>query len=110
MSQSLYIADDNDICCYLHDSVDARNSSVYAGEHWTDNDQLGNRASLRVRSGEQGLQITKLVEEDAGLYRCRVDFKSSPTKNFRINLSVIGKSLNCELKILRAHVLIFAVL
>uniref|UniRef100_A0A6A7FZD0 Protein turtle homolog A-like n=4 Tax=Hirondellea gigas TaxID=1518452 RepID=A0A6A7FZD0_9CRUS len=70
-------------------SVDARGSSMYSGEHWSDPDQLGTRGSVKVRSGHQGLYLTKLVPEDAGQYRCRVDFKTSPTKNFRINLQII---------------------
>uniref|UniRef100_A0A6A7G0P9 Protein turtle homolog A-like n=1 Tax=Hirondellea gigas TaxID=1518452 RepID=A0A6A7G0P9_9CRUS len=70
-------------------SVDARGSSLYTGEHWSDVEQLGSRASLKVRPGRQGLLLTKLTNEDAGLYRCRVDFKSSPTRNLRIRLEII---------------------
>jgi len=38
------------------------------------------------------LIINPVYEEDAGEYRCRVDFRKSRTKNFVAKLTVFGKS------------------
>lgn len=42
-------------------------------------------------SSRAALRVTNVTEQDAGAYRCRVDFRDSPTKNYRIILRVIGE-------------------
>ena len=44
-------------------------------------------------SPDSSLGIDPLRPEDGGVYRCRVDFREAPTKNTKIDLQLISKSL-----------------
>ncbi|CAL4080277.1 unnamed protein product, partial [Meganyctiphanes norvegica] len=70
--------------------VDLRNRRRDNAVH-SPNTVLQNRArfDLRRRPGGSGLRIGNVWSNDDGFYRCRVDFKASPTKNSRIHLTVI---------------------
>ncbi|XP_028037558.1 nephrin-like [Bombyx mandarina] len=57
--------------------------------HWSDPTTLGVRATFRSDSRPAVLILSKLRPEDSGQYRCRVDFIKSPTKNTRLNLTVL---------------------
>ncbi|CAG5013693.1 unnamed protein product [Parnassius apollo] len=57
--------------------------------HWSDPTTLGTRASFRTNTTPAVLVLTRLRPEDSGQYRCRVDFIKSPTKNTRLNLTVL---------------------
>lgn len=46
---------------------------------------------LYDNSSKAALKVTNVTEQDAGAYRCRVDFRDSPTRNYRIILRVIGQ-------------------
>jgi hypothetical protein len=48
------------------------------------------RAVMRVSSTPAALVISSLIPADQGLYKCRADFKKSPTKHFLLNLTVIA--------------------
>ena len=37
------------------------------------------------------LSIDRVSEADGGRYRCRADFKKSPTKNYGLQLTVLSK-------------------
>ncbi|XP_045520982.1 hemicentin-1-like [Pieris brassicae] len=55
--------------------------------HWADA-SLGGRARWHA-SPHSALKIRDVVPTDRALYRCRVDFKVSPTKNHKLMLHVI---------------------
>lgn len=60
--------------------------------HWADENVLGSKAHFYYDGNPPALRIRDIKRGDAGLYRCRVDFQKSPTRNWRINLTVLGKS------------------
>lgn len=37
------------------------------------------------------LILSNVAEKDEGIYRCRIDYSSSATKNYRVSLLVIGE-------------------
>lgn len=58
-------------------------------KHWSDEQQLGSRASLEVGPSRAVLRLTSLTKADQGLYTCRVDFKLRPTETTRVSLTVV---------------------
>ena len=79
--------------CYLI-RYDARDRFASRPRHWSDENVLGRRAFFNTVHQPSALSIDNVRESDAGLYRCRVDFKKSPTQNSRVNLTVIGELHN----------------
>lgn len=60
--------------------------------HWAASDDLGNRTHFFTGNGHHARLKVKAVKfEDQGIFRCRVDFSNSPTRNFRVNLTLVGK-------------------
>ncbi|XP_068238621.1 uncharacterized protein [Palaemon carinicauda] len=53
------------------------------------NSTLSRRTSFRTDRSPAALIIQKAEMDDAGMYRCRVDFHHSPTLNYRVNLTVV---------------------
>ena len=76
--------------CLLSESHDSRGSGGRSKE-WSDFKTFGERVRFDLMASPSSLILERLRAEDAGLYRCRVDFKKSPTRNARANLSVISE-------------------
>ncbi|XP_043277129.1 nephrin-like isoform X5 [Venturia canescens] len=70
-------------------SFDSRETgSLEQGMHWQD-PNLNGRGSFSHADKPASLRLESVRESDAGLYRCRVDFRQSPTRNSKVNLTVI---------------------
>lgn len=75
-------------------SLDARSRDLASAIHWAVSDDLGKRTYFQIGNGHQArLKVTKVTYRDQGIFRCRVDFVNSPTRNFRVNLTLVGE---CE--------------
>ncbi|CAL4156304.1 unnamed protein product, partial [Meganyctiphanes norvegica] len=70
-------------------SIDARGGSIHRAVHWVDNSTLQNRAYFDMAAQPNGLVIKPVLASDHAHYRCRVDFRASPSRNTRVQLLVI---------------------
>ena len=76
----------------MFSSYDARSGGPDNGRRWSDEERgFGERAHLQLHRHPSVLHIEKIQAPEAGIYRCRVDFKTAPTRNSLLNLSVISK-------------------
>ena len=73
-------------------TYDARTSDRLAPKHWSEEEPrgFGGRARLVISPHPAQLVVSTVRASDAGLYRCRVDFKSSQTRNSMVTLSIIS--------------------
>ncbi|KAL0270121.1 UNVERIFIED_CONTAM: hypothetical protein PYX00_007628 [Menopon gallinae] len=70
-------------------SFDVRGRSFAKALYWSDDNVFGPRAYFQTVSKPAALALDSVALEDEGVYRCRVDFKNSPTRNYQVNLTVI---------------------
>lgn len=73
-------------------SLDSRSGvAISAAQHSTIASDLGQRLffSLGTTPKEARLQIRNIKPSDGGVYRCRVDYFNSPTRNYRVNLTLV---------------------
>ncbi|XKL62807.1 hypothetical protein PGB90_002640 [Kerria lacca] len=63
-----------------------RQRAEYA-DHWSDVNIMGGRAYYDF--DQHSLVIKHVKISDEGFYKCRMDFKQTPTKNFEIKLIVV---------------------
>lgn len=74
-------------------SLDSRNgASLKAATHSALAGERGERVFFSVADNPKDakLRIKSAEEADGGIYRCRVDYFNSPTRNFRVNLTLVG--------------------
>ncbi|XP_031784621.1 uncharacterized protein LOC100120012 isoform X4 [Nasonia vitripennis] len=69
-------------------SYDARIQHRGKAKLWSAENVWGNRATFRA-GDKAHLVIQNVQEGDAGVYRCRVDFRDSQTKNVKVNFTII---------------------
>lgn len=68
-----------------------RGKPAHQARHWSAKEVFGDRAFFRTGPEPATLVIEKIRRHDEGLYRCRVDFRNTPTRSFRYNLTIVGK-------------------
>ncbi|KAI4502161.1 hypothetical protein M0802_002843 [Mischocyttarus mexicanus] len=73
-------------------SVDARDRDFGGAEKWSDDTVFSGRAYFMPDQKPAMLGVDHIREEDAGIYRCRVDFQIGQTRNSKVNLTVIEGS------------------
>lgn len=71
--------------------MDARQGDMNKAHHWAIDSHMESRTFFLANEKPARLIITNVVEQDQGVYRCRVDFVNSPTRNFKVKLIVVGK-------------------
>ena len=72
-------------------SFDVRGRPFTKAIHWSDPNVFGPRAYFVTVSKPAALTLDQVTLNDEGIYRCRVDFRPTPTRNFAIKLTVIGE-------------------
>lgn len=77
----------------MHHSFDVRGRQYGQAKLWSAPTVFGLRAFFSTATHPAHLKVDNIEVSDEGMYRCRVDFRNSPTRNLKINLTVIGKCL-----------------
>ncbi|XP_023159288.1 hemicentin-1, partial [Ceratitis capitata] len=72
-------------------SLDSRGGNIKLAPHSAIASDLGQRLFFSIGDNlkDSRLQIRDVKPTDGGIYRCRIDFFNSPTRNFRINLTLV---------------------
>ncbi|CAD0203705.1 unnamed protein product [Chrysodeixis includens] len=70
-------------------TVDFRNGPPV---HWAVAGEFGTRTHFVLNESDPSsahLVVEKVARQDEGVYRCRIDYVDAPTRNYRVNLTVI---------------------
>ncbi|XP_058467805.1 titin [Malaya genurostris] len=70
-------------------NFDIRGRQVAQARLFSSEKYFGKRAFFRATSHPAQLLVDELKLSDEGIYRCRVDFRNSPTRNVKINFTVV---------------------
>ncbi|KAG5886152.1 hypothetical protein JTB14_018530 [Gonioctena quinquepunctata] len=72
-------------------SLDARDGPLDKASHLAMSDDLGSRSYFITEDepSKARLRIQNINIHDQGVFRCRVDFVNSPTRNFQVNLTLV---------------------
>ena len=99
MPHKLYVVD---IIPILFNRFDVRSTiAPDEGKHWSEGTVLGTRANFRYQDKPAKLILNNIKDSDSGIYLCRVDFKRGPTRNTKVNLTVISKYDNIKAQIIQ---------
>jgi hypothetical protein len=89
MLVSSFCLDNN---CVFEFSVDLRARPLEQAKHWK-NERLASRAQFDTSAASTAaFMLSNVSEDDDGIYRCRVDFRHTPTRHVRYQLNVVRKS------------------
>lgn len=84
-------------------SYDARHGTWNLGARWSDaRHGFGERAYFQLSSSPAELRLEDVREDEAGLYRCRVDFKVSGTLISQLDNSCLTNSVHLKLNIIHS--------
>lgn len=72
-------------------SFDVRGRQFNQAKLWSSPEAFATRAFFRTSTHPAQLLVDEIQLADEGVYRCRVDFRNSPTRNVKINFTVISK-------------------
>ena len=88
----LWYKDEDGEPIYTYDARSAT-GNVASPQHWSEQQPrgFGSRARLVISPHPAQLVIANVRQSDAGMYRCRVDFKSAPTRNTLVNVTLLGE-------------------
>ena len=61
-------------------------------KHWSQDPNFGSKAFFRHNVEPAQMIISSVTLKDAGIYKCRIDFKQSPTVTNEVELKIIQES------------------
>ena len=61
-------------------------------KHWSQDPNFGSKAFFRHSVEPAQMIISSVTLKDAGIYKCRIDFKQSPTVTNEVELKIIQES------------------